>query len=682
MRRRLGGLSPCGSWVAVLVCVGLAAPGRAEEKLRPMTVDDVMKVRYITDVALSPDGERIAYVISEADLKQGRYNTDVWLLPFAGGTPTRLTNSPGQDDSPRWSPDGKTLAFLSDRAGKPQIWLIPVDGGEARQLTDSKTGVRDHAWSPGGKRLAYIALEPDTEAQEKQKRDRTDVRIVGQNDRRDHLHLVTVADGLTRQLVGGKENIFHFAWSPDGTEIAYSTAPTRRVEDQFNTDLYVLSVGTGKGTEGARGRPLVRRDGLDTQPRWSPDGRLIAFVSGDGRRDWIGNTYLCVVSAAGGAPRNVSRDYDGVISAAMPDVFAWSPDGKGLYFVSDEKASRPLFAASLAQNTVKPVSAGPRLHTHFSVGRGGRVAFLVEDPATPREVYVGELHGDQLHRPKRLTTTNPQLKQLALGQVEAMRWKSFDGLEIEGLLIRPVGYRKGTRYPLLTYIHGGPALQFAHGFSVYPQGPPQASRYPIHVLAGAGYAIFCPNPRGSTGYGEKFRKANRRDWGGGDFRDVMTGVDELIERGLADPKRLGIMGWSYGGYMTSWAITQTDRFKAASAGAGVTNLISMYGQTDIPALLEEYFDGLPWNQRELYAKHSAMTYAGRIKTPTLIQHGEKDDRVPLAQSQELYAALKRIGVPVEFAIYPRQAHNPSEPRLQVDVLRRNVDWFNRWLKKH
>ncbi len=640
-----------------------------------------MKVRHITETAVAPDGPSVLYVVSVADLKQRRYNTDIWIVPAAGGPTRKLTNGPGQDDSPRWSPDGKTVAFLSDRDGKPQVWLISPGGGEARKLTDSKTPVREFAWSPDGKQLAYVAREPDTEAEEQQKRDKAEVRLVGQNHKPDRLSLIAPAGGRPRQLVGGKDSILHFDWSPDGRQIVYSVAPTRRFEDQFQTDLFVVAVEGPKASHG-KVRPLVRREGMDTRPQWSADGKWVAFVSSDGKFDWVGNTYLCVVPAAGGAPRNVSREYDGVISAAAPGGFGWAHDSQGLYFLADERAGRRLFAVSLAGDAVKPVKTPLPVLDQLSFCPSTReVAFLAEDPATPREVYLGFLGGDQLRKPSRLTTTNPQLKHVALGQVETIRWKSFDGMEIEGLLIKPVGYKKGVRYPLLTYIHGGPALQFARGFSVYPPGRPQASRYPVHVLAGEGYAIFCPNPRGSNGYGAKFRQANLLDWGGGDFRDIMAGVGVLIDEGIADPQRLGVMGWSYGGYLTSWAITQTDRFKAASTGAGVSNLVSAYGQTDIPAFVERYFGGLPWAERERYAKHSPVTFAGKIKTPTLIQHGEKDERVPLAQSQELYAALKRNGVPVEFVVYPRQGHNPTEPQLQVDVLSRNVEWFNRWLKK-
>jgi dipeptidyl aminopeptidase/acylaminoacyl peptidase len=667
---------------ALLLCLPLSAA--AGDKRRPLTVEDVMRIRHIPAVALAPDGQSVAYVVSVADLKQGRYNTDVWLAPARGGAPLRLTRAPGRDDSPRWAPDSETLGFLSDRDGKPQVWLIRATGGEAWKLTDSKTGVRDFAWSPDGKAIAYLAAEPDSEADAKRKQEKADFRVVEHDRKLDHLHLISGAGGASKRLTAGAFCVLNFDWSPDSRQLVYAAAPSRGLEDLYHSDLYVT------GTDPGKPRPLVKRQGMDTLPKWSPDGKSIAFVSGDGKLDWLDNSYLCVVPAAGGDPRNVSKKFDGRISPAGGS-YAWTADSTGLCFLGDEQATRQLFLLSVRSGELGRLTSGERFHGHFDL-RGEFLAFLSENPQTPPEVCLAplghsatDLDSDPPRRPslkqQRLTATNPQLKDVALGKVETFRWKGADGVPIEGLLIKPADYEKGKRYPLLTYVHGGPALQFAHAFSVYPQGPPQASRYPVHVLAGQGYVIFCPNPRGSDGYGKKFRQLNVKDWGGGDFKDVMAGVDELIEQGLADKDRLGIMGWSYGGYMTSWAITQTDRFKAASAGAGVTNLFSMYGQTDIPAFMERYFGGLPWQERELYAKHSAMTYAGKIRTPTLIQHGEKDERVPLAQSQELHAALKRNGVPCEFVIYPRSPHNPTEPQLQRDVLQRNVDWFNRWLKK-
>jgi dipeptidyl aminopeptidase/acylaminoacyl peptidase len=274
------------------------------------------------------------------------------------------------------------------------------------------------------------------------------------------------------------------------------------------------------------------------------------------------------------------------------------------------------------------------------------------------------------------------LDSVALGEMEAVRWKSADGLEIEGLLVKPVGARAGVRFPVLTYVHGGPTGVFTFGFEPQLGAAPlpiQGGPYPIQVFAGKGYGVFMPNPRGSSGYGKAFLRANLQDWGYGDFQDIMTGLDHLASQGLADPDRLGLMGWSYGGYMTSWAITQTDRFKAASVGAGLPNLYSMHGNTDIPDALVDYFGGTPWQQKEQYQRSSAMYHAENIKTPTLIQHGEKDDRVQLSQAWELYRALQALDVPRLFVIYPRQGHLIMEPKQQRDMLTRNLDWFTKYV---
>jgi dipeptidyl aminopeptidase/acylaminoacyl peptidase len=661
-----------------LVCLALlltAAPAAAQGLSRPMTVEDLMQIRNVEDAVISPDGKRVVYVVSVADLKQGIYNSDLWLASTDPGKAARLTNAPKADTAPRWSPDGKQIAFLSDRDGTMQVWVISADSGEARKLTDSKTPVRDHAWSPDGEWVAFLAPDPDSPEVAKRKQEKGDFVVVDRDVKKDHLHAIAAAGGASKRLTDGPLTIVNFAWSPDGKHIALGTAPSRNLEDQFKSDIEILSFYSGNR------RPLVQRPGIDTLPKWSPDGKQIAFISQDGTADWLGDSFACVVPAAGGKPRTVTAEFEGRIQPGGGDVLHWSADGSKLFFLADSRATRHLYSAEVATGAVKPVTRGKYVHDRVSFSRdGSEVAYVRENPAAPREVYTGSATSKGIGFRRAVTATNLQLAPIELGEVEAVRWKSFDGLEIEGLLVLPVGYKKGTRYPLLLYVHGGPALQFSHGFSVYPPGAPQASRYPVQVLAGQGYAILCPNPRGSDGFGMKFRKMNVKDWGGADFKDVLAGVDWAIKEGIADPERLGIMGWSYGGFMTGWAIGHTDRFRAASAGAGVMNLVSMYGQTDIPGFLERYFGDVPWKARELYVKHSPMTYAASMKTPTLIQHGEKDDRVPLAQSQELYAALKRNGVPAEFVVYPRQGHNPTEPRLQLDVMQRNVDWFNRWLK--
>lgn len=665
----------CIRWgcCAAILAFGWPAYLPAQERTpRPVTVQDLLRIRNVTDAVISRDGERIVYVVSEPDLKAGKYNSDLWLISAEGGKPRRLTNGPGKDDTPRWAPDSKSIAFLSDRAGKTQIWRVPVDGGEAIRVTDAPGPIKDFEWAPDGRSIAYLMTEPETELEKKNKKEKRDVIIVDRDFKRTHVHVVDLSNGKSRQITSGSFDVTSFSWSPDGTHIALARRPTPAFQDLFHTDIDILDLTTGKQT------PLVHRPGIDMQPKWSPDGRLIAFLTSDGKDSWLAETGLAVVAAAGNEPpRFLTRSMNGTISFLGTDGFVWSPDSRSLFLVADVRVRRPLLTVSI-EGEVRELSKAQRVHSHVSVSCDGhRLAFLAEEPTMPKEVFTVQT-SETLSR--RLTHTNPQIDQLTISRPETIHWRSKDGLEIEGLLVRPVGYQQGKRYPLLTYAHGGPASQFALSFSLYPLVHPQASRYPVQVFAGMGYAILCPNPRGGAAYGEKFRLAAYKDWGGKPFDDIMTGIDKLIADGVADPDRLGMMGWSYGGYMTAWAISQTDRFKAASAGAGVTDLFSMYGTTDISPFLEQYFIGPPWQHRELYARNSAMTFAGRIKTPTLIQHGEADERVPVSQSHELYRALKRNGVPAEFAIYPRQGHNPMELNLQADVLQRNVDWFGRWIK--
>jgi dipeptidyl aminopeptidase/acylaminoacyl peptidase len=662
----------------------LAGPSAAQDAQgqhgkHPVTVRDLLRIRNIADAVISRDGERVVYVISEPDLKAGKYNSDLWLISVegepsrvSGRLPRRLTNGPGRDDTPRWAPDGKSIAFLSDRGGSPQIWRVAIDGGEAVRITDASGPIKDFEWSPDGRLIAFLMTEPETELEKSKKKEKRDVIVVDRDLKRSHVHLIELATGKVRQLTAGSFDVMGFSWSPKGTQIVVASRPTPAFQDFHHTDLYLVDV------QGGKPRPLVQRPGIDMQPKWSPDGRHIAFLTSDGKESWLAETGLAIVPADGTAPpRFLTRNLIGTISFLGVDSFRWSADSTALFFAADVRVRRPLFAVSL-DGELRELSKVNRVHSHISLSCDGRrLAFLAEDPAMPKEVYTVQA-GETLSR--RLTRTNPQVDDWLISQPETVRWQSKDGTEIEGLLVKPVAYKSGTRYPLLTYAHGGPASQFARGFSLYPLVHPQASRYPVQVFAGLGYAIFCPNPRGSAAYGEKFRLGAYKDWGGKPFDDIMTGIDKLIADGVADADRLGMMGWSYGGYMTAWAITQTDRFKAASAGAGVTNLESMYGTTDISPFLEQYFLGPPWKHRELYARNSAITYAGRIKTPTLIQHGEADERVPLSQGHELYRALKRNSVPVEFVIYPRQGHNPMDLNMQADVLQRNVDWFGRWIE--
>ncbi|MBI2502369.1 MAG: S9 family peptidase [Candidatus Latescibacteria bacterium] len=627
---------------------------------KPLSIPDLFALRAVSDPQISPDGQWVAYVVTEADLQENGYNSDIYLVPVQGGESFRLTNSPKRDDSPRWSPDGRWIAFLSDRGEKDQVYLIRPFGGEAEKLTQAKAGVSAFAWSPEGERIAYLTEDVPSEEEEKEKKEKGDVRVVGQDHRMAHLHVIDLKTRKARRLTRGRFHVTGLAWSPDGRRLAFCHQPTPLADEMFRVGLSVISAS------GSRPRRLIPGRGGLSSPAWSPDGRWIAFQRAE---QWLDSVHICLVSPAGGAVRDLTpRLEDLTLGTGM----AWSPESKALYFPLGQGTSVQLCRARLS-GRVEQLTAGGQVHGPLSLAQErGLMAFIRQDGTSPPEVYVSPASRLQ---PRKLTDHNPQLKNHRLSRKELVRWQSPDGTRVEGLLIRPVGYRAGQRYPLLVYVHGGPASVFTNAFN-----SAVGDRYPIQVFAARGYALLLPNPRGSAHYGERFRRANVRDWGGGDLADILSGVDLLVDRGLADPERLGILGWSYGGYLTGWAITQTNRFRAASFGAGLANLVSMYGQTDIPGFLERYFEALPWDEVETYMKHSAIAHAGRIRTPTLIQHGDQDVRVPLPQAGELYQALKRRRIPVEFAIYPRQGHALSEPKLVRQVMERNLAWFDRWVR--
>ncbi len=654
--------------ILILIFSLMSAGGLAAEH-KTLTVEDIMQIKNVGEPQLSPDGAYVAYVVSRADFNENGYNSDIWLARVDARDSVRLTNSPRRDSHPRWSPDGRKIAFISGRDGKDQVWMISPFGGEAEKITDAKAGVQSFEWSPDGKRIAFLAREPETEEEERRKKEKDDVIIVEKDQKMAHIWIVGLDTREARQITKGNFNVNDLAWSPDGKALAFSRTSTPKPVDFLTSDIYLISA------EGGEPKKLVDMAGSDSSPQWSPDGTAVAFLSKDGKADWLANQYICLIAASGGKPRNLTRAFDESIKS-----FRWAADGRTIYFSAGKGVTAQLFSVAAESGEVKQITSGDKVFSHFSFSRDSmRMAFLCQEPSSPPEVCVSAAAE---FAPVKLTSSNPQLAGIALGHTEVVRWQSKDGMEIEGLLIKPVGYERGKRYPLLVYVHGGPSgvfmMAFAPQLATSPY-PIQSEPYPLQVFAGRGYAMLLPNPRGSGNYGEAFRRANYRDWGYGDFNDIMAGVDHLVELGIADPDRLGIMGWSYGGYMTSWTISQTDRLRAASVGAGVTNLYSMYGQTDIPDFMEAHFGARPWDDIEEYERHSAMFFAKNIRTPTLIQHGEKDERVPLAQGQELYAALKKKGVPVEFAVYPRQGHLIMEPKLQRDMLERNLRWFEKWV---
>jgi dipeptidyl aminopeptidase/acylaminoacyl peptidase len=662
--------------------LALCLAGGSAAAAAPWSPDLAMRTRRVTQVRVSPDGGRVAFVVGSAVMegKKSEWLSHVHVARADGTESFALTSGEHSSTAPAWSPDGKWIAFLSARgpvekegARKPKanLWRIRVAGGEAEQLTDLKGGITALRWSPDGTQVAFVMPDPRTEEQEKADEEKRDVKVVEEDLAPLGLYVVPAergADGARppRRLtprthsVGNLANAADFAWSPDGRTIVFSHQPTPLINDWTRADVSTVEVATGAV------RPLAATGAAEADPHFSPDGESIALVLSNDPTTWRRRARLAVVPAAGGAPRLLAETTD-----HQPDVVGWTRDGR---ILAEEawRTTRRLIAVPVGGGAPGFVSGEDLFVGDPSLNDAGtHVGFVSQAPDRAPEAYVSALVP---FAPVAVSRVQ-ELPALDCGRTEVVAWKAPDGKEIEGLLTYPVGYAAGARVPLLVIVHGGPAGVFARTFTGGP------TPYPVAGFAARGYAVLRANVRGSSGYGFDFRNANYRDWGGGDYRDIMSGVDALVAKGLADPERLGVMGWSYGGYMTSWVITQTQRFKAASVGAGVTNLMSFTGTADIPAFIPDYFGGEFWEEGGIdrWRGHSAMFHVGKVKTPTLIQHGEADLRVPVSQGYELYNALKRQGVPVRMVVYPRQPHGIQEPKFMLDAMQRNLEWFDRWV---
>jgi beta-galactosidase len=641
------------------------------------TPELMMQVKRIGSVQVSPDGKQVVFTVREAvmDGDRSEYRTHIHRANADGSQEAQLTQGDKSCDDPQWSPDGQWIAFVSSRSGKKNLWLINPRGGEAQQLSDVKSGVSSFKWSPDGQWLAFTALDPTTPEEEKAAREKNDVRVVDENVKQNRLYVIPFtappkvqkeARLLTKDNfnVGGDGGRAPFDWSPDSKTIVFSHTRSPSPDDWPSADLALVEVADGKT------RPLVHTKAAETSPLYSPDGKWIAYVASDDPPTWAGTARIQVIPAAGGTPQPLAETADGF--GRYSELVGWSVDGSKLYFTELQGTNLKLIAMSLKGQPVE-ISRGDGMSfgSVFLNARRAAFGFSWETLNKAPEAYVSSVDHFE---PMQISHIQPELEKVPLGRSEVIRWKSSDGQEIEGLLTYPVGYEKGKRYPLLLVIHGGPAGAFTQSFVG------TAGQYPVATFSAQGYAILRANVRGSSGYGSKFRHANYGDWGGGDFKDLMSGVDHVISLGVADPERLGVMGWSYGGFMTSWIITQTKRFRAASVGAGVTNLMSFTGTADIPSFLPDYFGGEFWDKMDAYSGHSAMFHIKGVSTPTLIQHGESDRRVPLSQGQELYNALKRQGCTTKMIVYPRTPHAIEEPRLLLDCMNRNLEWFDHYVR--
>jgi dipeptidyl aminopeptidase/acylaminoacyl peptidase len=630
------------SIVFALLLLGLPATGVAQ--LKP---EQTLNRRTISEIRFSPAGNRAVFTVAEPTRGTSR-NRHIWLLDARTREVRQFTNSAKSEFTPRWSPDGRRLAFLSDREEANQIYLLATDGGEAIRLTEGKNAVRSFEWSPDGKQIAFVAPEAKTDAEEKREKDKDDARVIDRDEKRARLWLIDVETKKLRQLTNGSWQVQEATWTPAGDRLI--VAATDHPESDLETNrIFSLALGDAQLKE------LSQPRGGFSQLSVAPDGASVAYLAG--RVDGPISHDLYLQPLSGGPARNLTgNSIDRPISG-----FVWRPDGTIVAVVVTGFKTRfyDIALSGKAEALSQfPVNPGSFDATTRAIAFSGETAVAAPELwlATPETGAQSVSH------------FNDSWKQVALVQPELVRYKSFDGLEIEAALLKPANHVTGAKLPLVVLIHGGPTGRWSDSFQAWGQ-----------LLAARGYAVLCPNVRGSTGYGFRFLEANRADWGGGDFKDVMAGIDFLIARGIADPDRLGIAGWSYGGYMASWAITQTNRFKAAMSGAGLSDLASEFGTED-GSSYDEWFFGTPYEKPQGFINSSPITFIRNVRTPTLILQGENDVIDPIGQSQQLYRGLKRYGVETEFVVYPREGHGFREEKHQLDVLNRILDWFERHLK--
>ena len=623
-----------------------------------------MKIKSISQTEISNDGKSIAYVVREPIMedKKSEYLSQIWVTDTESKENIQYTFNQKSSSSPKFSPDGKKIAFLSSRSGKNQIWIMNTLGGEARMLTKEKKGVRSIKWSPDGKMISFLKSDDDTEDEIKSKENKTDVILVDKNFKYSHIYSYHFDEDTVTKVTSGNYSVNSFDYSPNGKKIIFSHQEDTNINTGFiNTDISVID------SDGKNLRLLVDRPGRDGNPIFSGDGNKFAFISSGGKQESIGLGDVFVYDLKNDVINKLANTFN-----RSSNIISWTSDDENLIISESVKTTGQLLL--LPTNGDGYISWSKEKYSNGVISSvvkskfSEKIVLCYENLNTPVEVYISETNKPSFEK---ISDIN-NLKYPKLSKTEIISWKSYDGKEIEGILTYPKNYKKGSKYPVILQIHGGPAGVFSERFNGRP------GIYMTEYFSEKGYITIKPNPRGSTGYGKEFRYANYKDWGYGDYEDVVSGVDKVIEMGIGDPDRQFVMGWSYGGYLTSFIVTKTNRFKAASMGAGLPNLISMVTTTDIQDYLVAHMGAEFWEDYDTYEKHSAIYQIKNTKTPTQIIHGSNDLRVPFTQGQEFYRALDRLGVDTEMVVYPRTPHGPREPKFLMDVSDRILTWFEKY----
>ena len=639
----------------------------AQTKLN-WTPEQCLKMKNITAVVPSPDGGKVLYTVREAIMTDDRseYVNQVWVCNSDGSNHIQLTKGDKNSSNPKWSPDGKWIAFTSSRDGKNNLYLMSTMGGEAEKITDVKSGVGNYDWSRDGSMIAFVMTDAASDKEEKNKKSKNDWYFVDEEVKQNRLFVLWLNEKDTsgkkkqKQVVKENYNINAFDWSSDGKSIAYSHGKTPEVNDNVYSDISLVDIETGNI------KKIAATGAGESNPQYSPDGKLIAYYCTADPVDWAGPRHVKIYSVV---------DEKSWRLKATPDenggIVGWTADGQNVLWSEANRTLNSVYVLNVDGKSVSELTKGTKdlIGTITLNNHSTYLGFTLQNADKLPEAYISSISN---FSPVKITSINAEHANKPLPKTEVIKWKGADGKEIEGLLTYPIDYKPGTKVPFILNIHGGPAGVFQQTCVASNSGS-----YPIAAFAEMGYAVLRPNPRGSSGYGTDFRMANRADWGGKDFIDLMAGVDQVIKMGVADESKMGVMGWSYGGFMSSWVVGHTDRFKAASIGAPVVDLSHQNLTDDIEGFLPSYFKTDPWNDWSLYDKHSPLRFVQNVKTPVMLQHCEGDQRVPISNAIMFYNALRRRSVPVRMLAMPRQGHGPVEPTMVLKTMQTNVEWFEK-----